>query len=317
MLYNRRKFIKGITAAAATIPFTGALAGPDSPLQYNNFPISFFTKPLDSFELPFMAESLAMAGVDGFDLTVRPKGRIEPEKVADDLPLVIETGHKYGLKTEMMVTAITRVDEPFTKRVLETAAKMGVKYYRMGWYDYDFKKGIVESLADIKQQLVTLARFNKETGIRAGYQNHSGNRVGAPVWDMWELIKNIPSGQVSSQFDVCHAVTEGAFSWLIALHLLSKHIGSLAIKDFTWSISGGKAKVIFVPLGEGIVDFDLYFKTLKELNIAAPITHHVEYPLLSPEDESLSLVQKQRIIVAKIKKDVDFIRSHLVKYQLV
>ena len=129
-------------------------------------------------------------------------------------------------------------------------------------------------------------------------------------------IRDLPVERISSQFDIRHAVTEGANSWILSLHLLSRNIGSLAIKDFTWEVKNGKAKLISVPLGEGIVDFDRYFAALKELNIVAPITLHIEYPLLSKEEETLSLLQKQKIIVTKLKKDADFIRSRLTKYQM-
>ena len=317
MIYNRRKFIKGMAVATAAIPFSGVIASEINVRQKENYRISFFTKPLDKFELEFMTESLAMAGIDGYDLAVRPKGRVVPESVTDDLPKVIETGKKYKLHTEMMVTAITDASDKFTKQILKTAAQEGIKHYRLGYYDYDFKNGIPESLNEIRKKLAGLAELNAETGIQAGYQNHSGTRVGAPMWDVWEMIKELPVEFVSSQFDIRHAVTEANASWVIAQRLLSKNIGSLAIKDFTWDVSTGKAKVVSVPLGEGIIDFDLFFKTFKELNIVAPISLHTEYPLLSREEENLPLLQKQKIIITAIKKDVDFIRMYLDKYQLV
>jgi L-ribulose-5-phosphate 3-epimerase len=217
----------------------------------------------------------------------------------------------------MMVTAINDADDENSKTVLETAARYGIKHYRPGYYNYDFKKGIEESLRQIKVEINKLSLLNKEIGIQAGYQNHAGTRFGAPVWDIWNVIKEFPSDVMSCQFDVRHAVTEGSSSWVLALHLLKNNIGSLAMKDFTWDISGGKSKVLSVPLGEGILDFDLYFKTVKELNIIAPITLHTEYPLLLKEEENLPLLQKQKIIIGKIKKDVDFLQYYLHKYQLI
>jgi hypothetical protein len=56
---------------------------------------------------------------------------------------------------------------------------------------------------------------------------------------------------------------------------------------------------------------------VKELNINAPITIHVEYPLLGEVEEKLSLVRQQEIIIKKLKKDTDFIKSYLKKYQLI
>lgn len=317
MKYNRRKFIQGIAATAATIPFAQAFASAPAFIRENRFPVSFFTKALDNYELSFMAETLVMAGIDGFDLTVRPGGRVEPRFVEKDLPLVIETGRKYGLKTEMMVTSILSIEDPFTEIILRTAAGSGIKHYRMGWYNYDLKIGIPASLNEIRQKMEQLVHLNEKTGIQSGYQNHAGSGFGAPMWDVWQLIRDMPVAQISTQFDIRHAVVEGANTWILALHLLKSHIGSLAIKDFTWEISGNTAKIINVPLGTGIVNFDQYFKTLKELNIAAPVTLHVEYPLLSTEEENLPLLKKQPIIVAKIRKDVEFIRSQLVKNQLI
>jgi len=317
MNIDRRKFIKGMAAATAAIPVTSTFASVLADVSEIKYPIAFFTKPLDSFEISFMAETLAEAGINGFDLTVRPRGRVEPERVKDELPLVIETGRKNGLITELMVTSIKSVEDAYAKPVLRTAAGQGIKHYRLGYYNYDFKQGIAESLDQIKGEMKQLAQFNKETGIQAGYQNHAGTRFGAPMWDVWNVIKDLPSDDISSQFDIRHAVTEGSSSWILALHLLKKNIGSLAIKDFTWDVSTGKAKIVSVPLGEGIVDFDLFFKTIKELNIHAPISLHAEYPLLTEEEESLSLLQRQKILIAKIKKDVDFIRMYLDKYQLI
>ena len=53
------------------------------------------------------------------------------------------------------------------------------------------------------------------------------------------------------------------------------------------------------------------------MNITAPITLHIEYPLLEKYEENLSLIKKQKIIVGKIQNDVQFIKSKLHQYQLI
>jgi len=65
-----------------------------------------------------------------------------------------------------------------------------------------------------------------------------------------------------------------------------------------------------------MVDWDLYFQTLKELNIKAPLTLHIEYSLLEKGEDKLSLPRQKEIITGKLKKDFDFIKEHLRKYQL-
>ncbi len=78
----------------------------------------------------------------------------------------------------------------------------------------------------------------------------------------------------------------------------------------------GKPSAVTVPLGEGMVNWDLFFRTVKELNISGPVTLHVEYPLLETGEEKLTLAQQQEIIVRKLKKDTDFLKGFLLKYQL-
>ena len=55
----------------------------------------------------------------------------------------------------------------------------------------------------------------------------------------------------------------------------------------------------------------------KNINIKAPITLHIEYPLLEKHEENLSLIEKQKIMVVKINNDVQFIKSKLHQYQLI
>jgi len=65
-----------------------------------------------------------------------------------------------------------------------------------------------------------------------------------------------------------------------------------------------------------MVNWDLFFNTVRELNISGPITLHVEYPLFDKSEESHSLARKQEIIVSKLKKDMDFLNGFLTKYEL-
>jgi sugar phosphate isomerase/epimerase len=317
MVQNRRKFISTIAVAGAAIPFATSLESYLKRSAENKFPIRLFSKPLDNFDFGFMCECVAKSGIGGLDLTVRPGGKVEPADVETALPKLVDEAKKYDLAIDMIVSGIVSAADSFTERVLKTASASGVKYYRLGWFDYDFKIGIWESLQKYRASLKEIVELNRRYKIHGGYQNHSGAMVGGPVWDLHELLRDFPPEFLGSQYDVRHAMVEGTDTWIIGMHLIASHIRTLAIKDFTWETGNGKPQTITVPLGEGMVDWDLFFKTVKELNIAGPITLHVEYPLLDKGEEKLPLIQQQEIIVRKLKKDADFISSFLKKYQLI
>ena len=316
MLQNRRTFITTVAAAGAAIPFI-ATCNNIKPVQAKKkFPVRLFSKPIDAFEFDFMCECLSRSGIEGFDLTVRPGGKVEPAKVEEDLPKLVGRAKKHNLALDMMVTGILVPDDPFTERVLKTASSVGISHYRLGWSDYDLKKGIWESLQLYRVAMKGISEINRKYNIHGDYQNHAGPRIGGPVWDLHELLRDLPPEFIGCQYDVRHATVEGANTWILGMRLLAPYIKTLAIKDFTWESVNGKPMAVTVPLGEGTVNWDLYFKTLKELNISGPITLHVEYPLFEKSEESNSLARKQEIIVSKLKKDMDFLNSSLAKYEL-
>jgi L-ribulose-5-phosphate 3-epimerase len=233
------------------------------------------------------------------------------------LPKLVSEAKKFNLATDMMVTGIVSASDPDTERILKTASASGVKYYRLGWFDYDLKIGVWESLQKYRDILSGIADVNKKYKIHGGYQNHVGSRVGGPVWDLHELLRDLPPEFIGSQYDVRHAMVEGASTWILGMRLIASHIRTLAIKDFTWDKVKGKPQAVTVPMGEGMVNWDLFFKTVKELNITGPLSLHIEYPLLEKGEEKLSLIQQQEIIVRKLKKDMDFLNTFLIKYQMI
>ena len=317
MIDNRRNFLKKMVATTVAIPFPNLLLSNENIEAEKKYPINFFTKPLDKYGNDFMIDTLKMGGVDGLDLTVRPKGSVLPEKVAEDLPVVAEMAKNNGLFLEMMVSNITSDETPYAKNVLKIAAQQGIKHYRMGYFRYNDDEKAKETIAHAQTQIQSLIEINAQYGIQGGYQNHTGNYFGAPLWDLIGVLEKVASPWISSQFDIYHAYSEGYRSWEVGMEIMAPKIGSLAIKDFTWEINNGRAKIKKVPLGQGIVDLDGFFKNIKNMNITAPITLHIEYPLLEKYEENLSLMEKQKIIVGKIQNDVQFIKSKLHQYQLI
>ena len=242
---------------------------------------------------------------------------MEPSEVEEKLPKLVEEAKKYNLALDMMVSGIVTASDPLTEKVLKTASALGVKHYRLGYYEFDNKTGIWESLQKHKASLKEVVALNKKYSIHGGYQNHAGTRVGGPVWDLYELLRDFPPEFAGCQYDVRHAMVEGANAWIVGMRLIAPFIKTLAIKDFTWMTVSGKPRAVTVPMGEGMVNWDLFFKTVKELNLSGPMTLHVEYPLLEKSETQLPLIQQQEIIVRKIKKDVDFLNGYLTKYELI
>ena len=180
-----------------------------------------------------------------------------------------------------MTTDINSVETPDAETVLRTGALCGVTYYRMAYYKYDLAKPILPQLDGFARQAQELAALNHDLGLTGLYQNHAGaTNVGGPLWDMQQMLSEIPTSDIGIAYDVRHATVEGNQSWPIDLALIRNSIATVYVKDYK-AIDGN---IENVPLGEGDVSADL-FKSLRKQPPPGPVSLHMEY--LSHKDPEL------------------------------
>lgn len=304
---SRRNFIKSSIIAGSAISLMPsniwAAAAVDSKVV-KPLKVYIFSKHLQFLNYKDMADAAADIGFDGVDLTVRPNGHVLPERVEYDLPAAVAEISRAGLSKTIMTTAIQDATSSADRKVLETAAALGIEYYRMNWLKYSEGKSIPESINQFKHTISKLNALNKKLGLTGCYQNHSGNYAGASIWELWEMLKDTDNQHMGVQYDIRHAVVEGALSWMNGFQLIQPQIKFLAIKDFLWSKSNGKWNVENVPLGEGMIDYKTYFSLLKKYNMQLPVSLHFEYPVGGAEHGSTRLLIDRKIVFAAMKRDL-------------
>lgn len=306
-----------MAAAGAAIPFT-RIKGTEI-LNYqtdSDRKIHVFSKPLQWLDYDSLAGVLAEAGAEGIDLSVRPGGHVLPEKVETDLPKAFEAARKNGLRMDMIVTGIIRANEKYTESILKTASSLGIKFYRLGYINYDDSLGVWGTLQKYKPDLKILEELNRKYNIHGAYQNHTGTRVGGPVWDLYELMKDLDPRYIGCQYDVRHGVVEGGSSWVNGFKLIYPWVKCTDFKDFKWTNTNGKWNPESVPAGEGMVNFNEYFKLVKKFDVPGPISIHFEYPPFERFNKEMTDAEKRKLFIAAMKKDIDALKSYLLKYQL-
>jgi len=325
MPLSRKKFIQQSALALAGVPFgfSGLGKSGDSFDVKNSgkgnvdgkCSVNIFSKHLHWLNYADMAKLVAELGFDGIDLTVRAGGHVLPERVADDLPKAVEIIKAAGLQVSAITTDIRTADEPHTEGILKTMAALSIKNYRMGWYGYDDKKGVLTDLKSISQRMAGLAAINKQYGVHGDYENHAGRFAGS-LWDLWTVLKDLDPQWLGCQFDIRHATLDGAEAWPVNFRLLQPYIKTITIKDFYWEKQGDKWVPKDVPLGEGMVDFAGYFKLLKKYNMHPPISLHIEYPLGGAQNGATKLTIPKEQAVAAIRKDLALLKTWLKENDL-
>ena len=293
---TRRDFLaQSVLAGSALALGAAASRAADAP---ERFPIIGFTKPFQDIGFEKTAAFVAEIGWTGIECPVRAKGQVLPERVEDDLPRLKEALTARGLDLTLVTTDIRRVD-PLSERVLRTAAKLGVKKYRLTFVHYDLKKPIPPQLDNLRAELRDLAALNKELGIAGGLQNHSGaDYIGAPVWDIYELIHDIDPAHLGCCFDIGHATIEGGLSWPVQARLMQPFFVCPYVKDFLWKQTAKGWEAVWQPLGEGMVR-PAYFDWLKSTPYRGPISQHVEY-LEGSGPAELKAMQKDCALLRKL-----------------
>jgi sugar phosphate isomerase/epimerase len=271
-MLSRREFVQCSAAAAACLaaaqPSAWAQAATSSRYQF-----CAFTKFLQSLSFDELAEAVVGAGFTGVEAPVREGGHFSMAEAGDKLPQLVEALGKKDVAITILCTDVLRADQPHAEECLRTAAGLGIKHYRMGFYRYDLSKPVQAQLAEIKPAMKDLAALNRELGMQAVYQNHSGAEyVGAAVWDAYEILRDVPPEDVALAFDIRHATIEGGLSWPAVFNAVSDHVGAIFVKDFEWD--GRSAK--HVPLGEGRVDRK-FFELVDKSTFSGPVSVHVEY----------------------------------------
>ena len=219
---SRRQFVKKSALAAAAVtatasPAESAATAPPWKIiaSANPSPTSARTPPRISS--PKLAGTALNAG------SRAKAGHIAPERVEDDLPKMVEALKKRGKEVVIVTTEITKLD-PLAERILRTTAKLGIKKYRLGFTKYTKDKTVPETVNEVGAALKELSAFNRELGLQGGWQNHSGaDYVGAPIWDLWTMIRDLDPKTIGVCFDIGHATLETSYD----SHTLSAELSKL------------------------------------------------------------------------------------------
>ncbi|RKR13319.1 sugar phosphate isomerase/epimerase [Maribacter vaceletii] len=309
---TRREFTKlAALGVLGAIPFNG-LANPlfNSVVDLNTgLDISIFSKHLQFLDYETTGAMAAEMGFSGVDLTVRPKGHVLPSNVEKDLPKAIAAIKKGGSSCKMITTTIENASKQLDIEVIKTAAKEGVMFYRSNWFAYKKEISMEDSLAFYTEEIQKLGELNKKFGIIGCYQNHAGLKIGGSFWEVKKILETVDSNYFGVQYDIRHATVEGGGSWKNGLALLQSYIKTIVLKDFKWAQIKGKWKLVNVPIGEGMVDFDAYFKLLKKYSLKPPVSLHLEYDLGGAEKGKHSITVDKKVVYDAMKKDLKTINT--------
>ena len=307
---TRRDFIKdlGLSIGVVTLPSFStsffSMANKEQELE-----VHIFSKHLQFLDYKNTGAIAAEMGFSGVDLTVRPGGHVDPHSVKIDLPRAVKEIRESGIDCKMITTSVESVDNFLDINVLKSASNEDIEFYRTNWYRYKEDLSMTKSIDYYNNQLFKLDLLNRQLGLIGCYQNHSGLSIGASFWEIFHLMENIDTESFGVQYDIRHAIVEGGQSWINGLKLLQNQIQTVSLQDFNWGKVNGQWRPVNVPIGEGMVNFNQYFKLLKQYNLKPPASLHIEYSLGGAEKGERSLTIDKNNVFEAMKKDLSTVQK--------
>jgi len=278
--------------------------------------LAIFSKHLQFLQSEDLALAAAGLGFDGVDITVRKGGHVEPANVAKDLPPLVAILRKHGLEVPMVTTDIADADTPFAEDILKNCDTLGIRSYRFGAFKWDAAKPFDAQLEAMKPRLAKLAALNARYQACAMYHTHSGvGVVGASIWDLWYLMRDLDPKAVGVNYDVSHAVIEGGLGgWIDSFKITGSHVRGIAIKDFAWEKDAkGAWQAQFKPIGEGMVKLPQFFEMVAQTAFDGPVQVHYEYPLGGADHGDRTITIPKVDVLAAMKRDLARVRGLLAK----
>lgn len=249
-----------------------------------NLHLMVFSKHLAGPPLAEVGRRLRAMEIDAIDLTVRPGGHVAPERVEEDLPRARAALAEQGVRIGMITTAITDARDPLTIRVLQTAAELGIRHYKLGYFPYRGFGTLKRQRAEVAARLADLAALNRETKIHGGFHNHSDDFFGACLGDIHHVLEGTDARDLGFYFDPAHAVVEGGSQgWRMGMDLLADRITMLAVKDFRWrddrkGYAGARRhSTEWLPLEQGNTPWPEVLEHLCDIGFSGPVSLHSEY----------------------------------------
>ena len=242
-----------------------------------------FTKSFQHWPIPVVCHRFKEIGLDGLDLTVRPKGHIEPKDAAEQLPLAAKAALEAGVEIGMLTTMITEPNAE-AEKLLATASKLGIHKIKLGYYRYKPFGTLAKQIDEIRRQLAAVAKLAAKYDVLPCVHTHCNDFIPSHGTQLYMLLKDFAPSQVGAYADMLHMSLEGGGDgWRQGLDLVAPWLAIVAVKNYDYQPAQRdkrgqmRWKHHVVPVADGISPIPEFVACLRKLGYDGMYSMHSEY----------------------------------------
>ncbi len=251
-----------------------------------------FSKNLAKIPYAQLGLIASQMGYDGVDLTVMQGGHVNPNITNVDLVRAVESVRGAGVEVPMITTDITSQADAWAYAILAITSRVDVNLFRTGFWPWGSEGNIPKRLAQIRNDIVNTVALGKQNKMVAMFPNRAGSFFGSAFWDAQSVLADLDPAWIGYYFDPSQTQT-----WEPALRYALPRLKAVAVQDGTWQKVDDRWMLKPCPLGDGMVDWQVFFRILAQARFTGPVSIHFEY---QAQDE-----------VSAMTKDLEFVRTQI------
>jgi sugar phosphate isomerase/epimerase len=187
------------------------------------------------------ADEVAMAAIEvtcgGVCVNVKPHpAHVDPARVRTDLPTFVNRVKAAGLRvTQIRGPEITDPADPTLEAIVGTASQVGCTHYTLGSFVYDPTKQIMPQLDALKPRIEQFAKLSEKHKMRLMFDTVPvPNAVGALVWDLLHVMKDLDPKFVGVNWDTGHMALHGDGMWETLMRTAGPYVAGIGWRDRAW-----------------------------------------------------------------------------------
>ena len=249
-----------------------------------------FSKMLQEKSITELIELAQKHGYDGYDLAVRPGHPVNPDNAAEALPEAQAQMEQAGLQIGMVTGNfdLLTADHPLAEPLLAAMDSADVRLLKLGYFRFEPQTmDYWEQVDSVRRAFAAWEKLASIYNVKICYHTHSHYCMGLNAAALMHLLRDFNPAYLGAYLDPGHFAVDGE-PFDFGLAMAREHLSILSVKDVliqrVAKNGHGAAKALWVPAGEGIVDWTAIFTELRRIEYDSFLSIHCEYDVDEGED---------------------------------
>ncbi|CAG7651739.1 hypothetical protein PAESOLCIP111_06379 [Paenibacillus solanacearum] len=249
---------------------------------------SLFPKLFQGESLEMLADRLHETGIGSVDLLIRDGYWVTPPGLRQEAPNYVRYMQQQRIEVPFATTSYMPEMLLNDPGPLEVMADLGIRSFRLGYFQYDASVPLNSQLKDARVQMEKLAELCSKHRVKAIYQVHHGRtHLIQHSMSALSIVHDLPPEHVGIMLDPGNQFHDGRENSGKAVALLGRYLAAIGVKDVAVIQDTSKRHLpnkgwstVWAPCQEGLINWHEISESLQVSDdpVIVNLQMHVHLP---------------------------------------